>query len=237
MIIYRRIFGHRPFVSAPYFVFNEKYSPENIDRCPLFVSFIDCEIRDRGWRERKKGPEYPLKICKCLIHICCFTVYPPGYGPYERRPLALLSHDGQALSVPESLSGEADRLTSFVALVDFNNGKWWPPDLETAWALGWEGIAPGVYRTQIRHIARLADFFGINPDRDDDFRLETYRTIAIPTQELIDSAARIRDGPSLRQLAREEGMCLQKILPLHQFTKELIKQGKNIGLWGTPLQQ
>ena len=177
-------------------------------------------------------------MLECEIHDCCFTVYPPGYGPYERRPSAAVAPDGSPLGRGPEPDDEDDedslRGTKFRAVVDFLAGIRWPLDNETA---DLDGIAdpPAVFRTQVRHISRSAVFFGVEPDLTDGFRLETAINLGIPTQRIIDSAGRVRDGPIWKSRASEVGAFLQCITPLHTVLQGLVRQGKLVGLWGTPL--
>lgn len=235
-VLLRKLVGRKPFVTARYLLVGVRYEIDPVHACPeAGGDKRPCELRPKDWRKRETGPDHPLRVLECATHACCFTVYPHGYGPYERRPSAAVAPDGSPFGLdPEADDGEALRTTKFRAVVDFIAGIRWPLDIETA---DLDGISnpPGVFRTQVRHIGRSAVFFGVEPDLTDAFRLETAINLGIPTQRIIDGAGRVRDGPNWRSRASEVGAFLQYISPLHTALSGLARQGKLVGLWGTPL--
>lgn len=235
-VLLRKRVGRKPFVTARYLLVGTRYEIDAVHVCPEAAGDRRrCDLRPKDWRERETGPDHPLRVLECVTHCCCFTVYPPSYGPYERRPGAAVAPDGSPLgSNSEADDQEALRCTKFRAVVDFMAGVRWPLDIETA---DLDGVSdpPGVFRTQIRHIGRSAIFFGLDPELTDAFRLETAINLGIPTQRIIDGAGRVRDGPVWRSRASEVGAFLQYISPLHTVLGGLVRQGKLVGLWGTPL--
>jgi len=235
-VVLRERVGRRPFVSARYLIVGDRYEPEPVHVCPESVDDPrPCRLKAKDWSDRKTGPVNPMRVLECTTHKCCFTVYPMGYGPYERRPDAAVAPDGSPLIVvADDPANEALRGTKFGAVVDFLSGRRWPPDRETADEYGMPN-PPGVFRTQLRHIARCVVFFGIAIQLTDEFRFETSLNLGIPTQRLIDSAKRVRDGPTWNTKASEVGAFLQALSPLHAVLHGVAQQGKAIGLWGTPL--
>jgi hypothetical protein len=94
---------------------------------------------------------------------------------------------------------------------------------------------PGVARTQARHVVRLGRFFGISTDLNERFREKTASILDIPAQKIIDSAARIRDGPFTKLMASEVKGFLQSYAAPLTKPKNLLKQGAHAGFWGIPL--
>jgi hypothetical protein len=100
MAVHRKHFGKKPFVSASYHhtYQDSRLRPTPISFCPESLNgHQKCEIKDRGWYSRKTGPEIQLKICRCLVHDISFSIYPPGYGPYERRAIMPISYNGNPI--------------------------------------------------------------------------------------------------------------------------------------------
>ena len=103
----------KPFIITPYV----RVSRDEAERrpivpqyCPLFVTDDDtrtpCKIGLRHRRRRKTGPGYPLSVMCCSAHACTFTLYPPGFAPYQRKPVLKLSSCGNRVL------GESDLLES-----------------------------------------------------------------------------------------------------------------------------
>ena len=53
-----------------------------------------CHIYFDHDRDRKTGPDFPLRVARCVTHKKGFTIYPPGYAPYGRQRLAPVAPDG-----------------------------------------------------------------------------------------------------------------------------------------------
>jgi hypothetical protein len=73
----------------------------------------NCRIKRQARRKRKTGPAFALDVLLCHTHGCSFTVYPPGYGPYERQSLAPLSPSGEPLQAEASQNERRERLESW----------------------------------------------------------------------------------------------------------------------------
>lgn len=66
------------------------------DSAPCGVDGSTCCIREHSSRDRKTGPGFPLVIVMCLDHRKYFTLYPPGFTPYGRAPVAPVAPQGRA---------------------------------------------------------------------------------------------------------------------------------------------
>ena len=83
--------------------------PDTPEKCPLSKEHAGpCQIHVERWRQRKHGPGYYLLTFVCLNGKGSFTVYPPGWLPYGRKPIYSLDHLGQFV-VKESLLSDASR--------------------------------------------------------------------------------------------------------------------------------
>ena len=91
----------RPFLITPYV----QVSPDEAELRPIVPQFCPhmltddstrtlCKIELRHRRRRKTGPGYPLSVMCCTAHACTFTLYPPGFAPYQRKPVLKLSPCG-----------------------------------------------------------------------------------------------------------------------------------------------
>jgi hypothetical protein len=102
-----------------------------------------------GIRQRKTGPGHGLVVVVCRVHGRHYTLYPPGYVPYGRMPVAPVDHDGTS-----SLS--TWKRTVFVAaVVAVVAGVAWPR----------EGGGGPCFRTQRRQIERAAQWLGLRSPR------------------------------------------------------------------------
>ena len=112
-------------------------------RVPLECLYADddvaCLVVEHHRRRRKTGPLHPLVVCRCEVHDVGFTVYPPGFVPYARRPILAgpAQHDVPALFevARESAEGPWERVAHG------GTDRWWA--------------------TQRRLLERAAEVFGL----------------------------------------------------------------------------
>ena len=245
---------------APYSLVGDRWKPGLIEICPHSIfNNSKCHIVAKDWRERKFGPDFELRVLGCKAHDIFFTVYPPGWGPYLRSQIIELAPDGGVVhsdgeeEVEKEINEQCEpvnigenpsdagveapqsrvpvQFPLFRSAIDLAAGIQWPTDRETAYAFK-VSDTPGVYRTQLRYIDKMSHFFGIAPGVDDDYQLTAALTLNIPAQEIIDSAVRARDGPSVKGVATEISRFLDKVKTnLHH----ILTQGANANFWGTPV--
>lgn len=55
--------------------------------CPYRSIEAPCDVVRHGLRSRRTGPAHSLVVCRCHAHGQLFSVYPPGFVPYARRPV------------------------------------------------------------------------------------------------------------------------------------------------------
>ena len=89
----------RSFLSAPYVLGEDGHyrCAGRPSQCPEAEPVESCRIKRQARRRRKVGPSFALDVLLCQTHRHSFTVYPPGYGPYERQSLAPVSPSGEPL--------------------------------------------------------------------------------------------------------------------------------------------
>ena len=90
----------KPFLVTPYSADDGGMTlrPAIPYACPFAVANDardPCSIEMHHKRRRKTGPGYPLFVMSCDAHGCSFTLYPPGFAPYQRKAVACLSPCGQ----------------------------------------------------------------------------------------------------------------------------------------------
>jgi hypothetical protein len=162
------------------------------DRCLLSLAGAggECRIHAAGWRPRRTGPRYPLRIVRCRVHGQAFTLYPVGHVPYGREPV-----------VCQTEQGDEDLRSSLVgAAVAASRGERWPEDLI-------EGEAGPVGRTQRRRIVAVGRLVGLDRPLVDSRVLGELGLDAVQVQgSLTSRVARLgRLGPGLGPWLRVVG--------------------------------
>jgi len=172
-------------------------------------------------------------VCHCRVHERYFTVYPPGWQPFGRKPLIPLTPDGADIDFKK---GDVDGWSStlFQAIVDAASGKRWPDTCNlTLWPP--DGALPvRSFRTQCRHIDGALKFFALNPDQQGDWPFLVAR-LGIDLAVFKTTAGKARDGPRWRaqgELGREILSALH--MPCRKLLTAFIDIGKNQGYWGSP---
>lgn len=146
-----------PFLCASYFAGEgERYEPsQTIDRCPLAGAGELCKIRKHGFRERKTGPQIPLRILLCMPHCRHFTVYPPGHVPYGRSSVAVVDLRGETIERSEAEPEASCRDCLFEAALDAATGRMWEREPV-------EDLERPRYPTQQRRLERCGQLLGLS---------------------------------------------------------------------------
>ena len=125
--------------------------------CPRGIELRDlscCATKIDYYRGRKTGPQHPLAMARCRTHGCGFTLYPPGFAPYQRQPLINIAPDGSEV-VTEDLGLRRDFAdTPFAAAIDAADGIGWARDSHDSLPEHW-------WSTQGRHLNLAARLVGI----------------------------------------------------------------------------
>ena len=168
-------------------------------------------------------------IFRCMSHGPRFTVYPPGWTPYGRKPIAALDHLGRTIS---NSSGEAVWCgTEFDALLDAKSGQIWPEELRLGPT---DNPSEQVQskKTQRRHIAGAMQLFCLDAKSTDKDREAVARTLRLPYTFISEIFAKIRAGPGM-PLRGMLGVEILSRLPAQQHTVlALLTCGQNRGFWG-----
>lgn len=121
----------RPFLITPYV----QVSPDEAELRPIVPQFCPhvltdddtrppCKIELRHRRRRKTGPGYPLSVMCCTAHACTFTLYPPGFAPYQRKPVLKLSPCGhRVFGEGDSLETDFESTMFEGAVLDTSNDR------------------------------------------------------------------------------------------------------------------
>ena len=79
--------ARRHFVVTPYEPDGDRLLPQLPDTCPVEAQDgRACRLFQDHFRERKTGPAFALCVMRCRTHAIGFTLYPPGYTPWGRKP-------------------------------------------------------------------------------------------------------------------------------------------------------
>ena len=113
-----------------------------------------CNLKVDHFRRRKQGPCFCLCVMRCGIHKKGFTIYPPGWFPYGRKPLVRVAPDGTPISGENG--GERFRGTYFEAALDAAAKHAWPAE-------GIDGHRQQRFTTQVRQLHQSALLLGIAP--------------------------------------------------------------------------
>ena len=190
-----------------------------------------CKIHRDGRRVRKCGPGFMLCVFQCIVHERRFTVYPPGWTPYSRKPIAALDHLGRMVS---NVNGDATwDGTEFDALLAASRSEIWPEEL----SLGPDDVKDPQSqskKTQHRHIAGAMQLLCLDTKSTDKDREAVARTLRLPYIFISEIFERIRAGPTMTTRGKL-GVEILSRLPAQQHTVfSLFTTGQNRGFWGAP---
>lgn len=159
---------------------------------------------------------------RCLTHGIGFTLYPPGFTPYGRKPIAPVGPDG-AIMVQHG-DGHPFEGTYFDAAIDAQKGHLWPAE-------SYVGNQESLYQTQRRQLEWIAMLFGLDEFIDERMRERIARILPVPGQTIHDNAVRFQKNSS----SCISGDCICSVLnkiPLSSSIFErLAEAGADAGLW------
>lgn len=228
--------ARRRVVIARYFADPDgRLRPERPGRCPLASEGHVCRIWRHRCRPRKCGPGHDIAGFLCVEHGCSFTVYPPAWQPYGRRPLVEITPAGLDVLGLEG-GNEAWVETTFGAAVDADAKRPWPTAANgnAAWRERVGREPYGVRRTQRRHIAGMLRFFALVDDLVRE-RPRVAATIAIDLLDIVKAAGHARDGPAVVAKGAKGAELLRTIgAPRRQLLSGFVRLGADRGYWGPP---
>lgn len=114
------------------------------DRCACGEDGHTCRIQRHELRERKEGPDHRLLVIRCVTHERYFTLYPPGWTPFSRRPVV----------------GDVEEETLFGPALRAAADDIWPRHASR------KQRGAEVATMQFRYIERAASWLGLCEDED-----------------------------------------------------------------------
>lgn len=233
---YRAQFGKQPpFVVTTYRADAAgNLQPDLPDQCPIAATAGRSEsccklVRDHD-RHRKTGPGHPLRVVRCLTHGIAFTLYPPGFAPYRRQPVAVVAPDGSQIDTDEVSTLKA-RFggTLFDAALDAREATPWPRESggerpDRCWA------------TQGRHLEVASRLVGIAAGLADRTREAIAGTLAIDMLTLREIGQTSgAEAKGYRALGESIGAILMRLRGAAFAAVALLRCGHWAGQWGEPL--
>ena len=190
-----------------------------------------CDVKHCRFRNRKTGPCHPLVVVKCH-HGPAFTLYPPGYGPYKRTPVAPMSAAGEVVLVggrgdaDKKVSEPAWQKTLFAAVLDAFRGESWSR----------ESPAHDLRRrrTQRRHIALSAMLVGLAVELDEAIAQRIADCLGIAYLMLSDLRSAYRTALTYQGKGAAIVSALELIPVDRTLGDRLLQAGFIGGLWGRP---
>jgi hypothetical protein len=187
-----------------------------------------CDVRRHWRRARKTGPGFDLAIVRCHTHGHAFTLYPPGYAPYQRKPVLALAPDGNYPIAESQPAGRLDVFegTLFEAAIDGERHE--------AWARSSEGGAPAErwWSTQGRHLQTALKILGVAPGTDTRGRERIAAALSVDHLLLRDLSRSDASGYH----ARSRTVCavLRRLRRVTRLALRLLYCGRLIECWGVP---
>ena len=217
--------ARRHFVVTPYEPDGEQLRPQLPDTCPVEAQDgQSCRLFTDHFRERKSGPAFALCVMRCRTHAIGFTLYPPGYTPWGRKPWVC---EGFVAKVEDGVRDNAERFgnTYFEAALDAAQGVFWPREkiLDSDFATPSE-------LTQKCHLSRAIRLLGI--DREPSLREVFAQLLRLPGQTLNDAARIMGPAPNRAELGRAVCTALEALpTPLTRVFAHLAICRAAVGLW------
>ena len=225
----RQRIGARDFVVSPYSPDSDGVLvPVLPTQCPWHSAAAPCDVRRKSQRLRKTGPRFALTIAKCHRHGAHFTIYPPGYAPYQRVPVLTLSADGapilgnddKARSHLEAFDGSV-----FQAALDARRHQAWARNSD-------DGVPERWWSTQRRHLDLAVDLTGISKAIDESTRQKISTVLGVPLLLLREESQKPLCG------YHDRGSAVSKVLAtVHHGSQRafrLLLAGHLAGRWGHP---
>lgn len=193
------------------------------DKCPLCGPEDNpCRLGLHHLRFRVYGPSYPLCVAICHEHGKIFTMYPPGWTPYGRKPIIHVAEDDSPVDAGIGI----DRFvgTTFDAALDAATGKLWPQNANS-------GPAVPLRSTQSRQLRRTSILFGLDQQDKDSFFTELIGLLDVPGQILADSSQQFKIAKNIEARGRAISDILNRLPSSAFLFQRLAAAGNAVGLW------
>jgi hypothetical protein len=220
--------ARRHFVVTPYEPDGDQLLPQLPDTCPLEAQDgRSCRLFQDHFRERKTGPAFALCVMRCRTHAIGFTLYPPGYTPWGRKPWV---REGIVTKVEDEVEDptEGFRNTYFEAAFDAAEGFFWPREKTSD-----SDFAMPSDLTQECHLSRAIRLLGMNqePSQREIFA----QLLRLPGQILNEAARIVGQAPHRADLGRAVCTVLAALpSTLSCVFESLAISGAAVGLWPPP---
>jgi len=211
----------QPFVQVGYRVVADgKVVPDVPPCCPAGEGGRRCRVRVHARRERSQGPPHALVVARCDEHGCSFTLYPPGWVPYGRRPLCEVSPEGY------SVRSQSREGTLFAAAEDAAAGLLWPRSgAQTDQA---------VQRTQGRHLECASLLLAVHGGLDERIREAMAPVLGVPLLALHEASRSYAEARTWHARGHCLMGVLRKVGAQGQRPALWSRAGHTAGLWGRP---
>jgi hypothetical protein len=220
--------GKAPFLCAPYLAGGDgRYQPSDaIDRCPFAAAGEPCKICKHGFRERKTGPEIPLRVLRCEPHGRYFTVYPPGYMPYGRCSVAVVDLRGEPVERSDPEPAASCRGCLFEAPLDAAADQVWEnePVVE---------LHRPRYPTQRRRLRRCGQLLGLDRALSNVVVEQIRDHLGLDGLDHEQARQQFQQAKSLAPQAEAILTAHQRSAPRGRVLR-LLAAGSLSGLWGHP---
>ena len=170
-----------------------------------------CRVWIHDWRQRGSGPEYQLMVVYCKTHGRYFTVYPPGWAPCQRAPVA-----------PQGSAGDGPEAWTETLFESAVSDRWlghYEFDGKTNW------------RTHRRRLVRYGELLGLSKS----FALgeEVAALLELPLHVHVAARKQFARG-NLHWQRRAVCRVLETIPVTARLWRQMVRAGCAAGAWGTP---
>lgn len=220
--------AHRSFLISPHVADGDGVlAPERPAKGPCWrEGGVNCRISLHGWRARKSGPEYPLRVMRCRGHSRWFTVYPPGFAPYQRAIVAPVGSDGEPLLGTDA-GVDRSSSTLFEAAVDAAAG--------IAWSRTAAGGSTRWWSTQRRRLRRAISLCGLGLHHGERTREQFAQTLGVDGLVLAEQARAV-SAKGVGYVGQGKAV-MEVLLELGESQRadhRLLNAGYVAGVWGRP---
>jgi len=164
-------------------------------------------------------------VIECRSHGFAFTLYPPGYAPYLRRPVVKLGPDGGRIAVEPGFPLACFDETIFAAAIDAMRGKAWPRESSLT-------TPDRSWGSQGRDLDVAARIVGVARDLGDAVRTRIAAALSVDTLLLLEGAKAI----GYRAIGKAVCEILRRVGGFSGRAMKLLVAGFLVSRFGEPMQ-
>jgi len=165
-----------------------------------------------------------LVVLWCKTHEVSFTLYPLGFSPYGREPLALLTPSGHSVARERAPPYQG---TYFQAALDAVDQPLWPNESN-------EGSNQPRYATQARRVARCCQLLGLAKTVGSEVVDKLWSTLGIPAMAWQQAREWVVNLKGIRGKSKAIVQLLALIPESHHAFFGLATLGHHAGFWPPP---